>query len=99
MKVIAAILVAFTLTACGDDKASSVEPADNKAADTYKAKVDKEVSDSVVNSLVREWGISEKQAKCLLGDLRASQLGRAGSDPAVQAVFEKCGVDPSVADS
>ena len=78
-------------------QAEPVDSADNKGETAYKAKVDKEVNESVVNSLVREWGISEKQARCLLGDLRASQLGRAGSDPAVQAVFEKCRVDPSVA--
>ena len=99
MKVIAAILITFTLTACGDDKGASVDSTDNSGAAAYKAKVDKKVSDSVVNSLVREWGISKKQAQCLLADLRASQLGRAGTDPAVQAVFDKCGVDPSVADS
>jgi len=99
MKVIAAILITFTLSACGDDKGPSVDSSDNTGADSYKAKVDKQVSDSVVNSLVREWGISKKQAQCLLADLRASQLGRAGSDPAVQAVFEKCGVDPAAADS
>jgi len=98
MKIFAAVFFALILTACGGDETPSAKPAPDEAAAAYKAKVNKKVSDSVVNSLVREWGISETQAACLLADLRASQLGRANSDPAVQAVFESCGVDPSVTD-
>ena len=93
------ILLTLLLTACGGESETSGESTAADFAAEYKAEVDKQISESVVNSLVREWGILEKQARCLLGDLRASQLGRVDSDPAVQAVFEKCGVDPSVVDS
>ena len=97
MKVIAIFLLTFTLAACGDNNDPAAESSTDNGAAEYKAKVDKQVSESVVNSLVREWGISDEQVRCLLGDLRPSQLERAGSDPAVRAVFDKCGVDPAVA--
>ena len=93
---IGGLVMALSVTACGEDKAQTPAEAEKGAAE-YKARVDKTVSESVVNSLVREWNISEEQARCLLADHRASQLGRVGSDPAVQAAFEKCGVDTSVA--
>jgi|SRR5210317_537471 hypothetical protein len=98
MKIIAVFLLTITLSACGDNNDPATESETDTFAEEYKAKVDKQVSESVVNSLVREWEISEEQVRCLLGDLRPSQLDRAGSDPAVAAVFDKCGVDPAVAD-
>jgi len=97
MHVFAMFLLTFALTAWGGENDPSVEPGAGNEGAAYKAKVDKQVSESVVNSLVREWGVSEEQARCLLGDLRASQLGRAASDPAVQEVFRRCDVDPTVA--
>ena len=98
MKFIAVFLLTFTLAACGDKNDPAAESSADKDAAEYKAKVDKKVSESVVNSLAREWEISEEQARCLLGDLRPYQLESASSDPAVAAVFDKCGVDPAVAD-
>ena len=95
MHILAVCLFMFTLTAWGGENDLSVEPAADNGATAYKAKVDKQVSESVVNSMVREWGISEEQARCLLGDLRASQLGLAASDPTVEEVFRKCDVDPA----
>ena len=96
MHLLAIILLMFALTALGGENDPSVEPTAGNGGAAYKAKVGKQVSESVVNSLVREWGVSEEQARCLLGDLRASQLGRAASDPAVQEVFRRCDVDPTV---
>lgn len=98
MHVLAILLLTFALTAWAGENDRSIETtASNGGAGAYKAKVGKQVSESVVNSLVREWGVSEEQARCLLGDLRASQLGRAASDPAVQEVFRRCDVDPTMA--
>jgi len=115
MRVFAVIMVAFILTACGDDKAStgdvaddkttSDDFADSKVAADYKKKVNKKMSAVVLKSVVKEMGISEEQAQCLLGDLKLTQLGLKGSDPAaradpaVQAVFDKCGVDSPPAES
>jgi hypothetical protein len=125
MRVITAILIAFILTACGDDKAStsdladdnasssgladdkasSDDFADSKVAADYKKKVDKKVGSVVLKSVVKELGVSEEQAKCLLGNLKLTQLGLKGSDPAaradpaVQAVFDECGVNSPVSDS
>jgi hypothetical protein len=98
MKSTAVFLLTITLAACGDKNDPATESSVDADAAEYKAKVDKQVSESVVNSLAREWKIPEEQVRCLLGDLRPSQLERAGSDPAVAAVFDKCGVDPAVAD-
>jgi len=45
---------------------------------------------------MRDYGISEEQANCLVENLSVGQLKTAQSDLEAQAKIEKCGVDPSV---
>jgi len=110
MKIIPVILLLAFLTACVDqneppaganadsEQPTAIESGLDTAAAEYQAKVRKKTSDSVVNSLVREWGVSEEKVRCVLGQLRLSQIQQANTDPAAQAVFNECGVDPSVVD-
>ena len=51
----------------------------------------------MVNSFVREFGITEEQARCLADDVGVADLGRAETDPEVQARIRACGADPEVA--
>lgn len=110
MRIIPVILFLAFLTACGDqseppssgntdpERAAAEDSDFDKAAADYQDKVRKKTSDSVVNSLVREWGVSEEKVRCVLGQLKFSQIQQANTDPAAQAVFNECGVDPSVVD-
>lgn len=101
----------LALTACGgkDSSATSTSaPAsaengasaevsnDEEFADEYKNDVKAQMRRSMNRSMVREWGISEEQANCLLDNLSTAQLKTAKSDLEVQALIEKCGVDPAV---
>ena len=98
MRLLALLLAIFALTACGQETAPTAQqPVSASEAQAYQEKVDREVSSSMVNSMARNWGINKEQAECLLSKHRASQLGRVDSDPEIQAVFEDCGVDPSLA--
>ena len=99
-------LVAFLLLVLGACGEAADQPVDTDAAlssedelvDEYKAKMGRKLSESIVNSLVREWeGVTEAQVRCLLDDLEVMQLEDADTDPAVAEVFRACGVDPSVA--
>lgn len=93
----------LVLGACGEaaDQPVSTDAAlstEDELVDDYRAKMGRKLSDSIVNSLVREWeGVTEAQVRCLLDDLEVMQLEDAESDPAVAEVFRACGVDPSVA--
>lgn len=110
MRIIPVILFLAFLTACGDQKeppagsnagpeqATTEDSGLDRAAAEYQAKVRKKTSDSVVNSLVREWSVSEEQVRCVMAQLKFSQVQQANTDPAVKAVFNECGVDPSVVD-
>lgn len=99
MKYLPFLILALFLSSCGgEDSPVALDDTDQAAAD-YRKKVSKTVSNSVVNSLVREWEeVSEKQVRCLLDDLGVMQLEKANEDPEVKAVFEACGVDPAVVD-
>lgn len=100
MKILSAILIPFVLLSCGGDQGSSgdAETVDmsSEMVTDYQEKVSAKVSDSMVNSFVRDWGISEDEAKCLLDDIGMADLMRAESDPEVQARVRECGVDPAV---
>lgn len=64
----------------------------------YQKKVKKKVSNSVTNSLVREWGVPEDKVRCITEQLKFSEIQQANSDPSARAVFEECDVDPAVVD-
>ena len=110
MRIIPLVLMAVLLTACGGqekplagaatdtEKPASEANGTDGAAAAYKEKVREKMSNSVVNSLVREWGVPEADVRCVLAQLKLSQIEQVQSDPAVRAVFEECGVDPAVAD-
>lgn len=107
MKFVTALLLVLTLSACGQN-GEPTEPVTNNAGDTppgSSTTASESVPDlphsdvlqeSIVKSIAADWGISKTEARCLLKDHRASQLGRVASDPEVQAVFKQCGVDPAV---
>lgn len=108
MKIVTFSLLAVVLSACGgqdepatvaateaEQVASEASGLDESAA-AYQARVQNKVSDSVVNSLAREWAVSQEDVRCVLGRLKLSQIQRVNSDPDAQAVFEQCGVDPAV---
>jgi hypothetical protein len=108
MKIITPLLIALALTACSGEDSTATEPAPGNGANTQSGSSTSEtksVSDlrssdrlkeSIVKSMAADWNITQEDARCLLRDHRASQLGRAASDPEIQAVFKQCGVDPSV---
>jgi hypothetical protein len=110
MKILPVIFFVAFLTACGEqneppaganagpEQATTEDSSLDRVATEYQAKVRKKTSDTVVNSLVREWGVSEEKVRCVLGQLKFSQVQQANTDPAAQAVFNECGVDPSVVD-
>ena len=108
MKTISIMLFAFAISACSSENSTSTEPATGGGANTQAKSSAQEsgsdmamrnsdvLAESFVKSIASDWNISENEARCLLRDYRPSQLGRVGSDPEIQAVFEQCGVDPSV---
>jgi hypothetical protein len=100
MKYWFAICISLSLASCGGDQGSSGEAPAADVSDedvaAYQEKVSRKVSDSVVNSFVREYGISEEEARCLVDDIGVADLGRAETDPEVQARIRACGVDPAV---
>ena len=110
MKHLALILLVALLTACGSpaspaaDTAAKPEQAASEAdgldesAAAYQAKVQKTMREATVNSLAREWSVPQEQVRCVLNDLKLSQVQNVKNDPAAQAVFEKCGVDTAVMD-
>lgn len=101
----ALLMMTSSLVACGDD-GGQIDPAsnnpefvlDDEATERYREKVKRRVSASVVSSLSREWEVPEAKIECLLSDLSATQLDDATTDATVAAVFDKCGVDPMVAE-
>jgi hypothetical protein len=110
MKTVPVWFIALVLIACGADnqhssnsdqaatqpeQATTDSTLDDAALD-YQEKVRRKTSDSVVKSLAKEWGVSEDKVRCLSEDLSITQYEYANSDPAVGAVFEKCGIDPAV---
>ena len=110
MKHFTLILLAALLTACGspappdagtatesEQAASEADGLDESAA-AYQARVQKKMRESTVNSLAREWSVPHEQVRCVLNDLKLSQVQNVKNDPAAQAVFEKCGVDTAVMD-
>ena len=108
MKIITPLLFAIILTACSGEGGTATEPAAGNGTNTQSGlstAETKSVSDlrsndmlkeSIVKSMAADWNIPQEDARCLLQDHRASQLGRVDSDPEIQAVFKQCGVDPSV---
>ena len=100
MRICFAIFAAFFLVACGGEPSSSGESTDagamDDAAAEYQKKVSATVSESMVNSFEREFGITEDQARCLVTDVGTANLMRAETDADVQAKIQACGVDPAV---
>lgn len=108
MKFIPLMLIAAFLCSCGgqdEPAAAAVAEPEQAASETaglddaaaeYQAKVQTKTRNSVVNSLVREWGVPEENVRCVLDQLKISQIQKANTDPAAQAVFKECGVDPAV---
>lgn len=100
MKTYFTIFLSLMLVSCGSDQNSSGDSADaamsSEDVAEYQEKVSAKVSESMVNSYVREWGISEDQARCVVTNIKTSELMRADSDPDVQARLKECGVDPAV---
>ena len=100
MKIYFAIFISLILASCGGDQGSTDQSAagdtlDDAAAE-YQEKVSAKVSDSMVNSFVREWGVSEDEARCVVSNIKTSELMRVETDPDVQARLKDCGVDPAV---
>ena len=101
----AVICLISALSACGNDGGNGSAPpagADAQALSDeeiarYQKKVARKVGNVMVNAMVEDWGISREQAKCLLADDRFVELERLGEgDPTILALFDDCGVDPSV---
>jgi hypothetical protein len=98
------LLFFFLLAACGGDQSSPGESADVGAMDDaamdaaveYQKKVSAKVGDSMVKSFVRDFGITEEQARCLLEEIGLTDLMRAETDPEVQDQIRECDVDPEV---
>ena len=96
MKSSIAAFLSIFLVSCGGNQDSLEEPVADEAAARYQTKVSDKVSDSMVNSFVREWGVTEDQARCVVSSIKTVELMRADTDPDVQAQLRKCGVDPAV---
>ena len=105
MRLMLAPVALLCLAACGqsDDRTAGDEGSatlDTETVEAYKAKVKTTINESVVNSLMREWdGVTESQVRCILADVKVTQLEDPSADPAVLAVFDRCGVDPAVTGS
>lgn len=79
------------------DAETPTQPAlSDERQQAYKDKVRAQMKKSLKNGLVRDYGITEEQADCLVENLSTSQLKTAQSDLEVQAIIEACGVDPSL---
>jgi PBP1b-binding outer membrane lipoprotein LpoB len=82
-----------------EQAASAEEPAlpdDEGLTDyekAYKEKVRNKMRSSVVNSLMRENGVSKSEAECLAG-LGFMTLSADKSDADARSKVEGCGVDP-----
>ena len=108
MKIVTPLLIALTLTACSSEDGTATEPVTSSGANTQPGSSTSEtksvkdlrsndmLKESIIKSIAADWNITQEDARCLLRDHRASQLGRVASDPEIQAVFKQCGVDPSV---
>ena len=104
VSLLATMLLTTLLFACsnegGQETGETSGPmsagTDDEAAERYREKVERRVSSSVVSSFSREWGVPESKVECVLADLDVTQLDDAATDTAVAAVFEGCGVDPSL---
>lgn len=102
------LLLASTslLAACdenrGSDSAESasqpteITTAEDDSEARYREKVKRRVSASIVSSFSREWGVAESAVECVLADVGVNELDDVSTDASVAAVFEKCGVDPSI---
>ena len=107
MRIVATLLLVLAMSACSEN-GGPTEPVTDNGVNTKPGSATSEpktvkdlhsydtLKESIVKSLAADWNISEEDTRCLLRDHRASHLARVDSDPEVQAVFEKCGVDPSV---
>lgn len=105
MKSGAACLLALFLCACGseapptaDTGAPSADSTLDESAAQYRDEVRSKVSDSVANSLAREWNVSADKIRCLLGKVSVTRVESVLSDPEVMAAFEACDIDPMVVD-
>jgi hypothetical protein len=107
MRVVATLLLVLAMSACSENGGPTESVSDNgespqPGSSASEPKSVKDLSsydtlkESIVKSLAADWDISEDDSRCLLRDHRATQLSRVDTDPEIQAVFEKCGVDPSV---
>jgi len=101
MKAVFALCVSFVLVSCGGDQGSSVDTAglsrsDDEIAAEYQNKVRAKMSESLVNSFQREWGVTEDEARCVIENIDTVDLMQAETDPEVQAQLRACGVDPAV---
>jgi hypothetical protein len=70
---------------------------DDETATKYKAKVQKRLSKSILNSTIRELakvGVAEANVRCILKDHSYRELAKDKNTPEVQAVFKECDVDP-----
>jgi len=101
----------LVLTACGWENGASTEtaappeaakndpeqaPENDERAEEYKKDVKAQMRRSLRNGLMRDYGISEEQANCLVENLSVGQLKTAQSDLEAQAEIEKCGVNPAI---
>jgi len=101
MKVVFALFVSFMLVSCGGDQGSPGDTAglsrsDAEIAAEYQKKVQAKVSESMVNSFQREWGVTEDEARCVIENIDTVDLMQVETDPEVQAKLKACGVDPAV---
>jgi hypothetical protein len=71
-------------------------PKNDESAEEYKKEVKAQMRRSLRNGLIRDYGISEEQANCLVENLSVGQLKTAQSDLEAQAEIETCGVDPAI---
>ena len=99
----ALLILVSSLAACGGNQGQSSEATDSGPNDIrkeeierYREEVKQRVSTSVVRSFSREWGVSESKVECVLADVSVTELRDAASNTEVAAVFDECGVDPTV---
>ena len=59
-------------------------------------KVQKRMGNAMVSAFQEDWNVSEVEARCLYEGIPMEKLESGLSEPAVQAVFVECGVDPEV---
>lgn len=63
----------------------------------YKERVSRRFGNAIANALAKDLSISVAEAECLMADDNFIDIERLGVDnPAIAALFDRCGVDPAV---